>query len=60
MSGKINITLKNHAKKIGVDTLSSGERQLIIILGNLIFNEQITSRKIFIIDEPELSLHISW
>lgn len=59
-NGKVSINITESNKKFGTDALSSGEKQLIIIIGNLIFNENITSRKVFIIDEPELSLHISW
>lgn len=59
-NGKVSINIIGSNKKFGTDALSSGEKQLIIIIGNLIFNDNITSRKVFIIDEPELSLHISW
>lgn len=38
--------------------LSSGEKQLIILFGHLIFST--SNNGIFIIDEPELSLHLSW
>lgn len=37
--------------------LSSGEKQIIIMLAQLIFGKK---RQIFIIDEPELSLHLGW
>ncbi|MCU4368050.1 ATP-binding protein [Acinetobacter courvalinii] len=59
-NGRVSINITNSNKKFSTDSLSSGEKQLFIIIGNLIFNENITSRKVFIIDEPELSLHISW
>ncbi|UZT97384.1 AAA family ATPase [Chryseobacterium fluminis] len=38
--------------------LSSGEQQLLILFSYIAFNSQ--DGKIFIIDEPELSLHIKW
>jgi predicted ATP-dependent endonuclease of OLD family len=41
-----------------IEALSSGERQLIIIFIHLIFEKR--GSKVFIIDEPELSLHIHW
>ncbi|WP_108662776.1 AAA family ATPase [Acuticoccus kandeliae] len=48
----------NDGELIDVDELSSGERQLFIILGDtLVQRERPIS---FISDEPELSLHISW
>ena len=45
-------------RTIELENLSSGEKQLITIFYNLIFE---TRRNTFIlIDEPELSLHVSW
>lgn len=38
--------------------LSSGEQQILILFTYIAFNN--TNGKIFIIDEPELSLHIKW
>lgn len=47
-------------REVGIDALSSGERQLLIIFAHLIFNEYGNRSNIFIIDEPELSLHLKW
>lgn len=48
----------------GVDAdayhLSSGERQLFVLITTLMFNEDHKNSNILIIDEPELSLHIKW
>jgi predicted ATPase len=45
-------------KPLGLAELSSGEKQLLIILGQaLLQNEKPT---IYIADEPELSLHLKW
>lgn len=54
--------LKVRSRQSRYDTsiLSSGEKQLVILIGNLIFNREMLKNRIFIIDEPELSLHISW
>lgn len=41
-----------------VDLLSSGEKHLIILLGDLIFNTKFGS--VVLIDEPEISLHAAW
>lgn len=41
-----------------VKLLSSGEQQILILFSYLAFNSE--DGKIFIIDEPELSLHIKW
>lgn len=45
-------------KDIPLEELSSGEKQLLIILGEALLQESQPS--IYIADEPELSLHISW
>lgn len=43
-----------------INALSSGERQLCVMLGHLALNPQLSGSGIFIVDEPELSLHLSW
>ena len=42
--------------------MSSGEKQIFILLANLVINLSNNSitNGIYIIDEPELSLHIEW
>lgn len=44
----------------GVAGLSSGERQLVVILTHLAFNRSARQANVLIIDEPELSLHVKW
>jgi predicted ATPase len=46
--------------EIPIEALSSGERQLLIMLGHLYFNSFGDKSNVFIIDEPELSLHLRW
>ncbi len=55
--GNIDVILPNGDKN-SIFNLSSGEKQLIILFGHVIFSSDING--IFIIDEPELSLHLSW
>jgi len=43
-----------------IEGLSSGERQLLVIFAHAFFNRQSNKRNVFIIDEPELSLHLGW
>lgn len=43
---------------LSIKQLSSGEKQLLIILGSALLQEK--SPWIYIADEPELSLHIDW
>lgn len=45
-------------KKFPLSYLSSGEKQLLIILGEALLQE--SSAWIYIADEPELSLHVTW
>jgi predicted ATP-binding protein involved in virulence len=54
---------KPSGRNLTVDELSSGERQLVILFANVIFNKYKNkkySSEILIIDEPEISLHIRW
>ncbi|WP_319480563.1 AAA family ATPase [uncultured Draconibacterium sp.] len=59
--GTITIKFKN-GKEAKLFELSSGEKQIITMLGHLIFFEEKFKKKqgIFIIDEPEVSLHLAW
>lgn len=44
--------------KLSLRELSSGEKQLVIILGEALLQKQ--SPSVYIADEPDLSLHVSW
>ncbi len=44
--------------KLDPDLLSSGEKQLILLLSNTVLARE--SAAIFLIDEPELSLNVKW
>jgi predicted ATP-binding protein involved in virulence len=57
--GEIKVKL-NNGKFASVFELSSGEKQVIIMIAHLIFEEDQKPSGVFIIDEPELSLHIAW
>lgn len=58
--GQVYFTTKNSKNKIGIGYLSSGEKQLMIFFANLLFKVDKTSSGIFVVDEPELSLHLHW
>ena len=45
-------------EKVNIDVFSSGEKQLFILLGETLLQEE--RPVVFISDEPELSLHVSW
>ncbi|MBK5143503.1 AAA family ATPase [Budviciaceae bacterium BWR-B9] len=51
---------KPNGSKTSIEALSSGERQLLIIFASVFFNKNKSSAPVFIIDEPELSLHLRW
>lgn len=61
VDGSGEIIVLNH--NLGADPrqsifdLSSGEKQIIILIAYLAF---MSESKIFIVDEPEVSLHVSW
>lgn len=57
--GEIKVNLRN-GNSSSIYSLSSGEKQIIIMIAHLIFEEAQKTSGIFIIDEPELSLHIAW
>ncbi|MFD2599040.1 AAA family ATPase [Sphingobacterium corticis] len=51
-----------NGRDVSIDALSSGERQIVILFANVMFNRfsSQSQENILIIDEPELSLHIRW
>ncbi len=58
--GDIVVVVKGLRKKNTIYELSSGEKQLIVMLAHLVFYKKNRRSPVFIIDEPELSLHLSW
>lgn len=62
INGDGDIWILNNNSKVSnnIFELSSGEKQLILLLAHLVFYRKNKKDSIFIIDEPELSLHISW
>lgn len=60
-NGKIKIGLNegnDEDKDIDITSLSSGEKQLFILLAETLLQKGVTH--LFVADEPELSLHIGW
>lgn len=47
-------------QKRPITSLASGESQIVVILTHLFFNPAAKTANVFIIDEPELSLHLKW
>ena len=60
-NGDLRFTLEEEEEEERhINTLSSGEIQLVVILTHLYFNPEVEQANVFIIDEPELSLHVQW
>lgn len=57
-NGSLEFYIENSNKKLKLDELSSGEKQLLILLLNVFLMDKKPG--ILLMDEPELSLHISW
>jgi predicted ATP-dependent endonuclease of OLD family len=58
--GDLAVVLKGSSQHRSIGALSSGERQLLVMLAHLSLNTNLEGSGVFIIDEPELSLHIDW
>ena len=52
------LTVKVNGNPLPLSSLSSGEKQMVIILGEALLQDR--SPSIYIADEPELSLHVDW
>lgn len=52
------VDIDNKERSLMLSQLSSGEKQEIVLFYDLIFNTK--SELLLLIDEPEISLHISW
>ena len=58
--GLLVVSIEGDPEERSVEALSSGERQLLVMLAHLSLNPNLTDSGVFIVDEPELSLHIDW
>lgn len=58
--GRIYIEADSPHRLLSLYNLSSGEKQIIIIFACLIFGLPVGKSGIYIIDEPEASLHLAW
>lgn len=57
--GVLVIEVQGTDDRKSISSLSSGEAQIFVILTHLSFNP-MAQKNLFIIDEPELSLHVQW
>lgn len=58
--GHLSFRVGDEPAERDLRSLSSGEIQLIVIFAHLYFNPETEKANVFIIDEPELSLHVQW
>lgn len=58
--GNVYFTTNYTNENISLKYLSSGEKQIVTLLTYLIFRVERDKFTLFIVDEPELSLHLSW
>lgn len=59
-SGQVYFVTAYSKAPISIHNLSSGEKQLVNFFSNLIFKVGDKESGIFVVDEPELSLHLIW
>jgi len=59
-NGQLTVLLDGSTEPRPITALSSGERQLLVMLAHLSLNPSLEGSGVFIVDEPELSLHIDW
>ena len=55
-----DVQIKMGSRSTSLSALSSGERQIFIMLAHLSMNRRLLKDGVFIVDEPELSLHMDW
>lgn len=63
VAGNGDILVMNKRRKsqrMHVEELSSGEKQIITLMAYLAFKVDGRRQRIYIVDEPEVSLHITW
>lgn len=59
-NGQLAVTIAGKEESKPITALSSGERQILVMLAHLSLNPNLAGSGVFIVDEPELSLHIAW
>lgn len=59
-NGQLTVSIRGNTEHRPISALSSGERQLVVMLAHLSLNPNLVGSGVFIVDEPELSLHIDW
>ncbi len=55
-----DVQIRMGKRSTSLNALSSGERQIFIMLAHLSMNRRLLKDGVFMVDEPELSLHMDW
>jgi predicted ATP-binding protein involved in virulence len=58
ISSKSGFSVSHSGREVPLDKLSSGEQHQLVLFFELLF--ELKSNALILIDEPELSLHVSW
>jgi len=58
-TGSLTVRFRDQ-EEIPIESLSSGESQVVVIITQLSFSPAAQRANVFIVDEPELSLHVRW
>ncbi len=59
-NGHKSVLFEEFGKKMSIDKLSSGEKQIVFRGGFLLKNQRSIEGAVALIDEPEISLHPKW
>ena len=54
------VEFEEHGKRMSIENLSSGEKQIVFRGGFLLQNQKTSEGAVILVDEPELSLHPKW
>lgn len=60
INGHKTVEFEEFGKRIPIEKLSSGEKQIVFRGGFLLRNQKTTEGSVILIDEPEISLHPKW
>lgn len=59
-NGEKKIVFKKNGEEIGIDALSTGEKQIVFRGAHLLKNSKMLDGSVVFVDEPELSMHPLW
>ncbi len=59
-SDRLLVAIHDEPRARSTHELSSGESQIVIMLAHLSLSRELRESGVFVIDEPELSLHLAW